>query len=71
MDGLMLDIEGASKNVTTADFARFGCKLRQGLHKLIPGAILTWSVNLYANKEAEQAAAVVSSACAADFLTLM
>jgi hypothetical protein len=67
----VLDIEGAPHTVTPADFARFGCKLRAALHLLIPGAILTWSVSLYANIEAEQAAAVVTSSCAADFLTLM
>eukprot|EP01045_Picozoa_sp_COSAG04_P010057 COSAG04_NODE_604_length_12166_cov_7.767465_8_plen_722_part_00 len=72
MDGMMLDIEGLEgKNVTAAEFARFGCKLRQGLHALIPGAVLTWSVSLFADKDGAQAAAIVSSACAADFLTLM
>ena len=69
MDGIMLDIEGA-KGVTTEDFQRFGCKLRAALHALIPGAALTWSVDLYGDNEAAQAG-VAKSDCAADWLTLM
>ena len=33
--------------MTTQDFQRFGCKLRGALHALIPGAVLTWSLDLY------------------------
>lgn len=39
MDGIMLDIEGAP-GVSSAQFAAFGCKLREGLHKFIPGAVV-------------------------------
>eukprot|EP01046_Picozoa_sp_COSAG06_P027912 COSAG06_NODE_2488_length_6771_cov_183.976479_4_plen_553_part_00 len=64
------DVEGAP-NVTAAQFAMFGCKLRAGLHELIPGAVLTWSMSLFADKETDQAVGVGTSACAADFITLM
>ena len=64
------DIEGAPQ-VSGQHFASFGCRLRAGLNRLIPGAVLTWSMSLFADNEEVQAVAVGTTECAADFITLM
>ena len=38
---------------------------------MIPGAVLTWSINLFADRDSPQAVGVGTSNCAADFITLM